>query len=255
MSFFSPQHPAPTATHTCPPIAAVYPFAHFLSAIALDSGVLAVWCAMIAPTTRCRQSLAVLAIACALMFSTWSPLGDASPLAGGTAAAAIIHLYQPDVASYCFADTRMQGAPLTCVAASYMTAADALAFGPAAPQLKVPAPAPVDPQPVYLSVVSSHGVFGGDVDGLDLNATVAVERSCRPDPIDGRVLCTQSEAPDMAAPWVQLVRVGADARPDGMYAMDAVVMRSVEGAEGFCGLVGNVVVCPAANATTFLAVF
>ncbi|AVK75984.1 hypothetical protein pneo_cds_377 [Pandoravirus neocaledonia] len=216
---------------------------------------------MTAHTAR-RRSLIVLMIACALALSAaWLPRGDGAPRPLDNVPAAVVRLYQPDAASYCFADRRMQGAPLRCVAAAYLTAADMLAFGPltTTPQRAVPAPVPIVDavQPTYLSVVSALGAADNDGNATSLTAAFATERSCRPDPVDGRVLCAPADPTDAAAPWVELVPAdGAVAsRPGGIYAMDAVVIRSAQANGGLCGLVDNAVVCPAANATVFLAVF
>ncbi|AVK77271.1 hypothetical protein pmac_cds_583 [Pandoravirus macleodensis] len=202
---------------------------------------------------RCRPLVVVLMVAYALALSTWLPRCDAALRMNGSGA--VVRLYQPDVASYCFADRRMQGAPLTCVAASYLNASDALAFGPPALQLAMQAPLPIDAQPACVSVVSVPSTLGADGDATSSIATFAVERSCRPDLIDGRVLCAPADPTDTAAPWAELVQVGSDAHADGLYAMDAVVIRSAQAGGGLCGLVDNVLVCPAANATVFLAVF
>lgn len=195
---------------------------------------------------RCRLFTSVPALCLVALSLCFAWTGASEPIAG---ASGVLRLYQPDVASYCFADTRMQGAPLTCVASSYLEAADAIGFGPSSPQSAMSAPLSLAALPAHLTVVSPSGAAGD----------VTVERICRPDPADGRVMCAAvdtSNATAPAAPWVQLVKVGGDARPDLVYPTDAVVVHSMsDEASGACGLVDNVVVCPAPNVTVFLVVF
>lgn len=195
---------------------------------------------------RCRLFTSVPALCLIVLALCFAWTGASEPVAG---ASGVLRLYQSDAASYCFVDTRMQGAPLTCVASSYLETADTIGFGPASPQSAIPAPLSLAAMPAHLTAVSPPDAAGD----------VTVERVCRPDPADGRVMCATvdpSNTTALAAPWVQLVKVGGDARPDLVYPTDAVVIYStLDEASGACGLVDNVVVCPAPNATVFLVVF
>ncbi|QBZ81187.1 hypothetical protein pclt_cds_594 [Pandoravirus celtis] len=168
-----------------------------------------------------------------------------------------LRLYQADAMSYCFADDRMSGAPLTCVAVPYLDDAHVFALGRAVDDasgtngIRVSLPM----SSVSLSVIKTPAAD---------TWTNATSRLCQPDPATGRIMCpaaTTVNNDDVARPWLQLSKVADDNSNDGagratdnnLYSGDLVVMRSLlDGVGGTdCGLVDNVLTCDGTASSLF----
>ncbi|AJF97723.1 hypothetical protein TW95_gp0989 [Pandoravirus inopinatum] len=193
----------------------------------------------------CVASVALLALLAVAMSA------ESQAVYGGA-----LRLYQADAMSYCFADDRMAGAPLTCVAVPYLKDAHVFALGRTADDTRgnngVRISLPVSP--ASLSIIETPAT--------DTWTNVTL-RLCQPDPATGRIMCPAAATvnnDDVARPWLQLSKVadannnGADRATDNnLYSGDLVVMRSLlDGVGGAdCGLVDNVLTCDGTASSLF----
>lgn len=150
-----------------------------------------------------------------------------------------LRLYHGDAMSYCFADDRMHGAPLTCVAVPYLDDAHVFAFGDDACSGGVPVALPTAPTSLSIVAMPTAATPANNV----------TARLCRPDPVTGRVACPVDAGDDGTAPWLWVVAKvggGANKTDGGLYSGDLVTMRWLLGGASPCGLVDNVLVCDGA---------
>nr|UMO78586.1 hypothetical protein [Pandoravirus belohorizontensis] len=174
-----------------------------------------------------------------LVLAAMAPAETQAACDGGSG----LRLYHGDAMSYCFADERMHGAPLTCVAVPYLEDAHVFAFdsgGDACGGAGAPVTLPT--APTSLSIVGMPTA----VTSTNNNATA---RLCRPDPVTGRVMCPVDAGNDDTAPWLWVVTKvggGANNADGGLYSGDLVTVRWLLGGASACGLVDNVLVCDGA---------
>ncbi|BCU03981.1 hypothetical protein [Pandoravirus japonicus] len=172
-----------------------------------------------------------------LVLAAMAPAETQAACDGGSG----LRLYHGEAMSYCFADDRMHGAPLTCVAVPYLEDAHVFAFDYGGGACGGGAPVTLPAAPTSLSIV-----------GMPTAATPtnnATARLCRPDPVTGRVTCPIDAGNDGTAPWLWVVAKvggGANDTDGGLYSGDLVTVRWLLGGASACGLVDNVLVCDAA---------
>ncbi|AGO84606.1 hypothetical protein psal_cds_676 [Pandoravirus salinus] len=162
-----------------------------------------------------------------------------------------LRLYNDAAMSYCFADDRMSGAPLTCVAVPYLKDAHMFALGGADGNNGTRVTLP--------TLCTTLTIIDAPTTAATTRTSVPL-RSCRPDPVTRRVMCPVADGhgehnDDGATRWFGLVRVAAegDGGIDSLHSGDLVRMRSLSGARGGtdCGLIDNVVTCDGAVPSTF----
>ncbi|AGO82779.1 hypothetical protein pdul_cds_641 [Pandoravirus dulcis] len=169
-----------------------------------------------------------------LVLATMAPVESQAACDGGSG----LRLYHGDAMSYCFADDRMHGAPLTCVAVPYLEDAHVFAFDSGDDACGDGARATLPTAPTSLSIIGTPTV------ATPTHNNTA--RLCRPDPVTGRVTCPTDAGDDGTAPWLWVVAKvggGANNTDGGLYSGDLVTVRWLLGGASACGLVDNVLVC------------